>query len=68
MPRHSVTKFEMFRGTLLSWPDLFERAAEFASRVGRDRLITISHSEDKEDGVVAVWYWDDADERPTNVR
>ena len=36
--------------------------------VGRERLITISHSEDKEDGVVTVWYWGDPDERSATVR
>lgn len=54
-------RFEEFRGVFASWPDLFQRAAEFASRLGRERLITISHSEDKEDGVVAVWYWSGPD-------
>lgn len=60
MPRRAVVKFEIFRGVIESWPELFQRAAEFANQIGRDRLITISHSEDKEDGVVAVWYWDDS--------
>lgn len=45
---------------MASWPELFQRAAEFANQIGRERLITIAHSEDKEDGVVAVWYWDDS--------
>lgn len=48
---------------MTTWPDLFKQAAEFSTQVGRDRLISISHSEDKEDGVVAVWYWDDVEER-----
>jgi hypothetical protein len=47
----------MFRGTLASWDQLFIDAAEFATSLGPDRLITISHSEDQQDGVVAVWYW-----------
>jgi hypothetical protein len=68
MPSRPVVRFEVFRGTLASWPDLFEQAAEFATRVGRDRLITISHSEDKDDGVVAVWYWDDSSRETANER
>lgn len=59
MARRLVVKFEVFRGIMATWPELFERAAVFATQLGRERLITISHSEDKEDGVVAVWYWDD---------
>ena len=49
--------FEVFRGSLASWHTLFSQAAEFATRVGPRRLISISHSEDQNDGVVTVWYW-----------
>jgi hypothetical protein len=28
-------------------------------------LISISHSEDQNDGVIAVWYWDEAPDRRT---
>jgi hypothetical protein len=54
-----TVRFEVFRGVMASWEDLFEEAAEFATRLGPDRLITISHSEDENDGVVAVWFGDD---------
>ena len=60
MPRDRVVRYEMFRGTLSSWPELFENAASFATQVGRENLISISHSEDQQDGVIAVWYWGDA--------
>ena len=50
-------RFEVFRGTLTSWHTLFSEAAAFASSVGRDRVISISHSEDQNEGVVTVWYW-----------
>ena len=49
--------FEVFRGSLSSWHTLFSQAAEFATRVGPRRLISISHSEDRNEGVVTVWYW-----------
>ena len=52
-----TVQFKMFRGTMASWESLFADAAAFATTVGRERLITISHSEDQQDGVVAVWYW-----------
>lgn len=68
MPSLPVVRFEVFRGTFASWDALFEQAAEFATRVGRDRLITISHSEDKDDGVIAVWYWEDASREPAKER
>ena len=58
----------MFRGTLATWDQLFSQAAECATTLGRERLITISHSADQSDGVVAVWYWAESDERPANER
>ena len=67
-PSHPIVRFEVFRGTFSSWSALFAQAAEFATRIGRDRLITMSHSEDKDDGVVAVWYWDDLSREPANER
>jgi hypothetical protein len=59
MSRHNTVKFKVFRGVMASWPDLFQQASEFATQLGRERLITISHSEDQQDGVVAVWFWGD---------
>jgi hypothetical protein len=50
--------YRVFRGTFASWEQLFEEAAAFATQVGPERLISISHSEDGNDGVVAVWYWE----------
>ena len=49
--------FRTFRGTWASFETLFGKAATFASRLGPERLISISHSEDGGDGVVTVWYW-----------
>ena len=43
---------------MASWDELFSQAAEFATTLGRERLITISHSADHSDGVVTVWYWE----------
>jgi hypothetical protein len=56
MARRQAT-FEVFRGTLASWHTLFSEAAAFATEVGPRRLISISHSEDRNEGVVTVWYW-----------
>ena len=54
--------FKVFRGTLTSWGSLFAEAAAWATRCGRENLISISHSEDQNEGVVTVWYWATADE------
>jgi hypothetical protein len=50
-------EFKMFRGTFTSWERLFENAAQFATQLGPERIISISQSEDQSDGVVVVWYW-----------
>lgn len=51
--------FRVFRSNWSSWTALLQEAADFASALGRDRLISISHSADQSDGVVVVWYWQD---------
>lgn len=56
MPAMRVT-FRTFRGTITTFEELFSQAANFATGVGKDRLINISHSEDWNHGVVTVWYW-----------
>jgi hypothetical protein len=52
-------KFRVFRGVFETWQELFEEASVFASTKGPEDLINISHSCDKNDGVVAVWYWEE---------
>src|SRR5689334_12673493 len=48
----------MFRSLGKPWEALFDEAAEFASRLRPEQLISISHSEDAANAVVSVWYWD----------
>ena len=58
-PTPPVVKNRIFRGTFTTWQALLDKAGEFATRVGKDRLISLSHSEDDNDSVVVVWYWGD---------
>ena len=52
-------KFKILRADPLSTREsLCEEAAKFASSVGHERLISMSQSEDKDVGVVTIWYWD----------
>jgi len=55
-------RFEVFRGTFTSWQELFQEASDFASQLDPRQLINISHSEDKGEGVVTVWYWGEEDD------
>ena len=47
----------IFRGTFTTWEDLFQQAEAFANELGSDRIVNISHSADRGDGVVVVWYF-----------
>jgi hypothetical protein len=60
-------KCRYFRGTMTSWEALFEQAAEFATRVGVDHVVSISHACAGADGTVAVWYWADEDGEASGV-
>ena len=51
-------RFKVFKSTMKSWDELCSEAAVFASEKGKDRLITISVSEDANEGVIVVWYWE----------
>ena len=50
-------RYQAFRGRLTTWDDLFGQAAAFATQIGRENVLSISHSEDDNEGVVTVWYW-----------
>ncbi|MHC5064420.1 MAG: hypothetical protein ACYTG5_10650 [Planctomycetota bacterium] len=50
-------KCDFSRGTLISWEDLFEETCTKASKLLPELFVSISHSDDKGNGVVALWYW-----------
>ncbi len=52
-----VVKFEIFRSPISSWEKLFEAASLFATRIGKEKVINISHSWGTSEGIVTVWYW-----------
>jgi hypothetical protein len=51
-------KFQIFKSYTQSWDNLCAEAAAFATAQGRERLINISVSEDDNQGVIVVWYWE----------
>jgi hypothetical protein len=50
-------KFKKFKAIVKSWDTVFQEAAEFATTVGPDRVVSISHSSDHGESIVTVWYW-----------
>ena len=63
----ATAQYRFFKSTLKPWDMLFADAAEFASQVGKENLISISHSEDQNNGVITVWYWGRGEARQTTV-
>jgi len=57
VPTRRRLTFQSYRGTLATWEQLFSAAARFATDIGPERVLNISHSADENDGVVTVWYW-----------
>jgi len=51
-----VVKFKEFRGAFKTWDMLYKGASEFATEIGKDRLIGISQAVHAVP-VVTVWYW-----------
>jgi hypothetical protein len=47
----------VFESSYASWSELFAQASAFASGIPEEDLISISHSADNSNGVVAVWFW-----------
>ena len=52
-------QFKVFRSISSSWDTLFEQAADYASSLGPDRVINVSHMTEGMSGAVVVWYWSD---------
>ena len=49
--------FKYFTGTFATWETLFSKAADFATELGQERLISISQSFAHTRATVTVWYW-----------
>src|SRR6266545_2764148 len=55
-PKQSA-EFRVFHGRVGSREEMMKQAAEYASRLGPERVISISHTADEEgEEVVTVWY------------
>jgi len=45
---------KIFKSTFDTWAEMCQEAGAFATSVGRERLISISHSADSHQGVIIV--------------
>lgn len=50
----------LFASSFKAWEDLCDEAAEFATTIGRERLINIAVTQGDTGGrgVIFVWYWE----------
>ena len=54
----TTVKCETFTSATKSWPVLTAEAAEFATSIGKERLMNIIVTADNGVGTVFVWYWE----------
>jgi hypothetical protein len=55
--------FKAFDSKMASREKLFKAAIDFANKIGRERLVNITHSEDHDNIVITIWYWSDQEEK-----
>ena len=56
-----IMKCKVFRGKLFTpWEKTCQLACDFATRIGRDRIVNISNTSIQGLCYVTVWYWEDA--------
>jgi hypothetical protein len=56
--------FKSFDSKMASREKLFKTAVEFANKIDRKDMINITHSEDRDNIVITIWYYTDEAERP----
>lgn len=49
--------YKIYDSKMASREKLFKAATEFANKIGPDDLINITHSEDRDNIVITIWYW-----------
>jgi hypothetical protein len=60
--------FKSFDSKMASREKLFKAAVEYANQLGRDRILTLSHSEDRDNIVITIWYWAEDELKPIDLK
>ena len=58
-------RFKLFKSHTESWEKMSQKVADFLTTLGPGKVIGVSHSQESQFGVIAVWYWDVADAAQT---
>lgn len=60
--------FKAFDSKMASREKLFKAAVEYANQLGRERILTLSHSEDRDNIVITIWYWAEEEIKPVDLK
>jgi hypothetical protein len=60
--------FKAFDSKMASREKLFKAAVEYANQLGRERILTLSHSEDRDNIVITIWYWAEEEITPQDLK
>ena len=51
-------RFKLFKSAFDSWETMATQVSEFLTTLGPGKVIGVSHSQESQMGVIAVWYWE----------
>ena len=51
-------RFKLFKSNFESWETMAQQVAAFLTMLGPEKVIGVSHSQESQLGVIAVWYWE----------
>ncbi len=60
--------FKSFDSKMASREKLFRAAIDFANKLDRKDLVNITHSEDRDNIVITVWYWTDEIDKGAEIK
>jgi len=60
--------FKSFDSKMASREKIFKAVVDFANKIDRKDLINLTHSEDRDNIVVTIWYWTDEPDRGVEMK
>jgi hypothetical protein len=51
-------RFKLFKSSFDSWETMAAQVSEFLTSLGPGKVIGVSHNQESQFGVIAVWYWE----------
>jgi len=60
--------FKAFDSKMASREKLFKAGLEFANKLKREDIVSITHTEDRDNIVLTVWYWTDEVDKGLEIK